>query len=64
MGKYIDKYLEPIIILLVIALTLAAYLWFSSFESEFKTKRSELYNECITTDYDKFQCYAMIYGDR
>ena len=22
------------------------------------------YNECIKTDYDKFQCYSMIYGDK
>ena len=22
------------------------------------------YNECIETDYDKFQCYSMIYGDK
>tara|TARA_R110000851_G_scaffold318917_1_gene483092 strand:- start:244 stop:429 length:186 start_codon:yes stop_codon:yes gene_type:complete len=25
-------------------------------------RKAELYNECVTTDYDKFQCYAMIYG--
>ncbi len=23
-----------------------------------------LYTECLTTDYDKFQCYSMIYGDK
>jgi type III secretory pathway component EscR len=22
------------------------------------------YEECIKTDYDKFQCYSMIYGDK
>lgn len=26
--------------------------------------KSALYKECIATDYDKFQCYAMIYGDK
>ena len=26
--------------------------------------KSEFYSECITTDYDKFQCYSMIYGDK
>ena len=31
--------------------------------NNFKEKRL-FYNECITTDYDKFQCYAMIYGDK
>jgi hypothetical protein len=31
--------------------------------SDFRDSRL-LYNECITTDYDKFQCYAMIYGDK
>ena len=27
-----------------------------------KTLKLNLYNECLTTDYDKFQCYSMIYG--
>jgi hypothetical protein len=31
--------------------------------SDFRDSRL-LYNECITTDYDKFQCYAMIYGNK
>lgn len=26
--------------------------------------KEELYNECLTSKYDKFQCYAMIYGDK
>lgn len=26
--------------------------------------RDALYAECLTTDYDKFQCYSMIYGDK
>jgi hypothetical protein len=26
--------------------------------------RSELYAECLETDYDKYECYAMIYGDK
>jgi hypothetical protein len=64
MQEYIDKYLEPIVIALLIALTLAACLWASSIVSKHKTKKSELYNECITTEYDKFQCYSMIYGDK
>jgi hypothetical protein len=27
-------------------------------------KKGALYQECITTNYDKFQCYSMIYGDK
>lgn len=26
--------------------------------------KSSLYEECISTNYDKFQCYSMIYGDK
>ena len=29
-----------------------------------KPKKSEIYAECLETDYDKFQCYSMIYGDK
>lgn len=32
-------------------------------ERETATKQ-KLYTECLTTDYDKFQCYSMIYGDK
>ena len=27
-------------------------------------RKRDLYTECITTDYDKFECYSMIYGDK
>ena len=26
--------------------------------------KSGFYAECIITDYDKFECYSMIYGDK
>ena len=29
-----------------------------------RPKKSELYVECLETDYDKFECYSMIYGDK
>ena len=29
-----------------------------------ESEKEALYDECLTTDYDKFQCYAMIYGDK
>jgi hypothetical protein len=64
MDKFIDNYLEPIVIVLLTTLTVAACLWAHSFASEYENKRSELYSECITTDHDKFQCYLMIYGDK
>ena len=26
--------------------------------------KKETYSECLVADYDKFQCYSMIYGDK
>ena len=26
--------------------------------------KSALYSECIETEYNKFECYSMIYGDK
>ena len=48
----------PAAILLVVWLTLS-----EDFRQE-ENKKASLYAECLTTDYDKFQCYAMIYGDK
>ena len=58
-----DKFIEVIVSLcLVIAIcVLFAVVAYGVYD--FKEKRL-FYNECITTDYDKFQCYAMIYGDK
>ena len=46
----------PLLVVLVIALVVSEHG---------KSENKELlYNECLTTDYDKFQCYSMIYGDK
>ena len=34
------------------------------FVYESAKRKHAIYSECLTTDYDKFQCYAMIYGDK
>jgi len=26
--------------------------------------KSALYSECLETEYNKFECYSMIYGDK
>ena len=60
MSKYFNKYFK----LAVFAIILALFLWTTSVVFGHKAKIAKLYDECITTDYDKFQCYAMIYGGR
>ena len=45
------------------ALLLIGLAMIASDKTEYLTKE-DLYAECLTTDYDKFQCYAMIYGDK
>tara|TARA_R110000803_G_scaffold105474_1_gene173653 strand:+ start:221 stop:406 length:186 start_codon:yes stop_codon:yes gene_type:complete len=60
MSKYFNKYFE----LAVVAIIIAIFLWTTSVVFGQKAKIAKLYAECITTDYDKFQCYSMIYGGR
>ena len=52
---FFDWVLKPLIIALIAVLFVLE--WASSEDKQ------DLYKECITTDYDKFQCYSMIYGD-
>ena len=46
------------------ALLLIGLAMIASSETDCLAAKEDLYDECITTDYDKFQCYAMIYGDK
>jgi hypothetical protein len=57
----IDKIFDKIAFIGVIIIIFALIFVLAYGLYDFKESRL-LYNECITTDYDKFQCYAMIYG--
>jgi hypothetical protein len=48
-------------IILILALILGVVVVDAYHE---KIVKKKLNSECVTTDYDKFQCYAMIYGDK
>ncbi len=52
----IEHILLPVIFLLIGFLFVGIY-----YEAETK---SALYSECLETEYNKFQCYSMIYGDK
>jgi hypothetical protein len=56
-NEFIFHYLFfPLLLILIISMSGFLYV-------EHKNK-GVLYQECITTKYDKFQCYSMIYGDK
>jgi hypothetical protein len=59
MSKLFDGlvFFGVIVVILVLAFVLVYGI------CDFRDSRL-LYNECLTTNYDKFQCYAMIYGDK
>jgi hypothetical protein len=59
MANFIDIVILPFILILMCGLLSMPYFMYKSAE-----RKDGLYEECITTDYDKFQCYAMIYGDK
>ena len=51
-----DWFIAPLLLLLVV-------LFIVGLNNDTRTKK-DLYTECLKTDYDKFQCYSMIYGDK
>ena len=63
MNDATDKLIVGFIV--VIACAVLCFIRFGIYSNLEKGKiKSELYAECIITDYDKFECYSMIYGDK
>ena len=57
LNEFIFDYIFfPVIFLLIGLILIYTY-------NEEQTK-SALYSECIETEYNKFECYSMIYGDK
>ena len=59
--------IEGFLMYLFIAALIAAFallLIEYSKQLEKEELQKTTYNECIGTNYDKFQCYSMIYGDK
>jgi len=53
------------IIIICLVLFLLVFIPFGAYSIiESSNTKEALYTECLTTDYDKFQCYSMIYGDK
>ena len=63
MNDATDKLMLGLIVVIVCAVLCLVSLGIYSILEKGKIK-SELYAECIKTDYDKFECYSMIYGDK
>ena len=59
MDKFIEVIVSFCLVIAICALFIVAV--YGVYDSK---EKKLLYAECITTDYDKFQCYAMIYGDK
>ena len=51
-----------IVIMLVIVCYIGAVEYSKQLDKE--EIQALTYTECLATDYDKFQCYSMIYGDK
>ena len=58
MDDFVEKLLSVFIIIMALGLLSMPYVIYKSVQH-----KRDFYTECITTDFDKFQCYAMIYGD-
>ena len=57
LNDFIFEYIFfPLIFLLIGLILVYTY-------NEEQTK-SVLYSECLETEYNKFECYSMIYGDK
>ena len=59
-----DRLIDNALLLLVAILLGFIVYGFAIVLPEDRKIRGSLYTECLTTDYDKFQCYSMIYGDK
>lgn len=57
----LNDFLFEYIFFPVIFLLIALILVDSYYEAETK---NALYSECLETEYNKFECYSMIYGDK
>ena len=49
-----DYVFFPVIFSLIFILIISVYID--------TTEKNELYSECLKTEYNKFECYSMIYG--
>lgn len=59
--------IEGLLILLVLVILIGAvYIVITEYKKDLDKQDLQFvtYSECLATDYDKFQCYSMIYGDK
>ena len=63
MAKYFEYLFEVIAIVVLISLCSLIVVTYSK-QLEKEELQKATYKECAKTDYDKFQCYSMIYGDK
>lgn len=62
--KFSDLFFEVFIPVALLFLVVAVTYMILIVEPRSQERKNTLYSECLETDYNKFECYSMIYGDK
>ena len=57
---------DIVFFLCVLVVIGACYIVIAEYSKSLEKQKTQqaTYSECLTANYDKFQCYSMIYGDK